>query len=493
MELARLPKRSKIVIPILIGIFSFFLCAFTNTTNANLRSIRKAANENSTIILQKIKEFRKQSFHKKNTTLEASHHQEDCQLKEDATANCTAIPIQPTANDKKIKNFYAYDPIGQAWAQCQSFKITNGYRHHKLIDATIDGNPYRNFWAYDLPNQTWHNVRLISYLQQANTQINSDSPAMATKKSALSNHNKPLNDVARDELLEELLGVHTFIHPANPEQETSLWDNFSFDFSIGTGMVFYANRLEHMRLLQREKHDYFFITKTNEVYKPNWFHDTLNSVPKFNESDCIQGNDSKNTTFEGKGLGIPITLGIQYIFWKQLFVGVGREAVFNATKKLVHNDDNIAHKQYAMPKKWSVQGRWFAKCGWYAFSNEQYKFFGDIRLFYVRHLGHMFSTLVTFGDYLHQAVAYNFGLGYEQQLTNYLAGTARLSVELQKFKQFSNKEVHGYNISYKQPAIYLQVGLSIRKYLKNKKDQTKAHKLNNINKLDGLQNLLDLD
>lgn len=305
------------------------------------------------------------------------------------------------------------------------------------------------------------------------------------------------NDVATDELLEELLGVHTFIQPENPKQ--SIWANFSFDFTIGAGAVFYKNCLEQMQLLQIQKEHYFFRTKSNEIYKPNWFHHTLNKVIDFNELDDIEQGSWENATFQGKGFGLPITLGIQYVFGQQLLVGIGREIVFNAINSLVHNDNSIKHKAYTLDKKWSAQGRWFAKCGWYAFNNKKHRFLGDIRLFYVHHLGRIFSTLVTFGSYLHQALTYNLGLGYEQQLTDYLSSTTRLSMEFHSFKQFSNKS-YDYNIQYKQPAIYLQVGLSIRptkytphKYLENKKYQNKKYKLNDINKLEGLQNLLDLD
>ncbi|TSJ81307.1 MAG: hypothetical protein NMK33_02285 [Candidatus Cardinium sp.] len=364
---------------------------------------------------------------------------------------------------------------------------------------SLNDNPYINLLAYDLVHQTGHNVSLMPYMQQANTQINNDFLPIATKTSGPPNHNTPSNDVATDALLEELLGVHTFTQPIHAEQERSIWQNFSFDFSIGAGLIYYTNGLEHMRLLQRknQNHDYFFVTKTNEVYKPNWFHHTLNMVSNFNESNCVKGDDAQNSAFQGKEWGIPITLGIQYIFWQRLLVGVGKEVVFNATNRLLHNDDHIKHKAYIMPKKWSVQGRWFAKCGWYAFNGKKHRFFGDIRLFHIRHLGSMFARVVTFGPYLHEALAYNFGLGYEQQLTGYLSWITRLSVELQSFKQFTSKKSCDYNIAYKQLAIYLQVGLSIRanplKHFKNKKDQNENHRFNDISKLKGLQNLLDLD
>lgn len=506
MELTRLPKHSKI--PTLVGISSFLLCIFTN---AYAGSAKNTTSKSSPIILQKIKEFCKQYSSKKSkkddcVSIPIQSNQTKDVSSEAFLSQAMAQPIEPTTDDKKseivldvyekIKDLYAYDPLAQAWVQIKSFKIISDCRNGKPIDLTVDGSPYINFWAYDLSNQTWHKVNLIPYLQQANTQINSDLSATATKKSVLPNHNNPSNNVAADALLEELLGVHTFIKPAHSEQ--SIWANFSFDFSIGAGAVLYSNRLEQMRLLQRQKQDYFFITKTNDVYKPNWFHDALNKVTHFDQSDRIEHGGSENAAFQGKGWGVPITLGIQYVFWQQLLVGVGREVVFNATNRLVHNDKNIKHKEYAMHKKWSAQGRWFAKCGWYAFSNEKRRFFGDIRLFHVHHFGRMFSTLVTFGPYLHQALAYNVGLGYEQQLTDYLSCTARLSIELQRFEQFSNKKSYNYNIQYKQPAIYLQVGLSMRstkynpfKHLKNKECQDKNQQLNGISKLEGLQDLLD--
>ncbi|MEF2232835.1 MAG: hypothetical protein V3580_02050 [Candidatus Cardinium sp.] len=340
-------------------------------------------------------------------------------------------------------------------------------------------------------------------MQQANTQINSDASAIAiaTKGSPLPHHNNPLNKVAADTLLEEPLGVHTFIQSTTHQQVSSRWANFSFDCSIGLGAIFYTNRLEQMHLLQRQQGNYFFITKTNEAYKPNWFHDTLYQVRGFNPSNhTAYGGRVTNTAFQGKGLGLPITLGIQYICWKQLFVGMGREMVFNRTYKLLHNNEDITHKAYILHKKWSTQGRWFVKCGWYMVSHQKHRFFGDIRLFYVQHLGHMFSKLVTFGPYLHQALAYNLGLGYEQQLTDYFSCITRLSMERQRFKQFTHTKSYDYNIQYKQPALYLQVGISMRpvkqapyKALKCKEPQCKNNTLNHITKLEGLQDLLEAD
>ncbi|WP_162789946.1 hypothetical protein [Cardinium endosymbiont of Sogatella furcifera] len=431
----KLPKCS--ITPILISTFSFLLCL---SINAHAGRIKSTAAKNSSAILQKIAEFCKQNSLKKI---------------------------------KKNKNF-----ANQAVYQLQQ--------------AATGG----------LSKQIWHNINLIPYLQQANTQINSDSSviALATKGSLLPHHNNPLNEVAADTLLEELLGVHTFIQSTTPEQVSSRWANFSFDCSIGLGAVFYTNQLEQIHLLQRKKGNYFFITQTNEVYKPNWFHDTLDQVRGFNRSNHTAYGRVTNTAFQGKGLGLPITLGIQYICWKQLFVGIGREMLFNRTDKLIHNDDDITYKAYILHKKWSTQGRWFVKCGWYMFSDQKHRFFGDMRLFYVQHLGHIFSKLVTFGPYLHQALAYNLGLGYERQFTDYLSCIMRLSMEKQKFKQFTDTKSHDYNIQYKQPALYLQVGLSIRpikytpyKTLKCKERQCKDNTLNDITKLEGLQELLEAD
>ena len=66
---------------------------------------------------------------------------------------------------------------------------------------------------------------------------------------------------------------------------------------------------------------------------------------------------------------------------------------------------------------------------------------------------------ITLGPYVHQAFAFRrVGLGYEKKLTKYPSLTSRLSIEWQQFKQFSKQE---YNIIYKHPAIYLQIGLSV--------------------------------
>ncbi|CAH2559657.1 hypothetical protein [Cardinium endosymbiont of Oedothorax gibbosus] len=268
-----LPKHSKI--PILISISSFLLCVFTNAYAGN---VKNTTSKNSLTILQKIKEFCKRHSSKKSKkdhcgSIPTQNNQTKDASNEALLSQAMAQPIEPTDGDnkseivlneyEKIKDLYAYDPIGQVWVQIKSFKIISDCRNDKPIDLTVDGSPYINFWTYDLSNQTWHKVNLRPYLQQPNIQINSDFSAIATKESVPPNHNNPLNDVAADALLEELLGVHTFIKPAHSEQ--SIWANFSFDFSIGAGAVFYSNRLEQVRLFQRPKQDYFFITKANDV------------------------------------------------------------------------------------------------------------------------------------------------------------------------------------------------------------------------------------
>lgn len=510
MELTRLPKHTHSKTSILIGAAALLLCLFANASAANAKS---GTDKNSSTILQRIKDFCKKKYNKKskkNEGLDGQEMYEFGQIKMSDAPFSQAMPhpVAPIADDKKsemlldayetIKTFYAYDPIGQAWVQIQSFKIVNGTHSDEPLDAAIDSSTYMNFWAYDLSNQTWHKVSLTPYLQQTNTQINSHSPAIVINKSVRPNQNNPLHYVAADALLEELLGVHTLMKLDNPEQKQSIWSNFSLDFSIGSGAIFYRNRLEQMRLLQRQNHDYFFITNTNEVYRPNWFHHTLDKVIGFDQFDHIADGSSQNASFRGIGFGMPITLGLQYVLWQQLLIGLGAEIVVNATNQLVHNDDHITHKTYLIDKKWSTQGRWFAKCGWYAFNNAKHRFFTDIRLCYVHHSGNKFPWLITLGPYLYHTLAYNFGLGYEQQLTDYLSCTVRLAMEQQKFKQFPDQQ--SYNIHYKQPAIYLQVGLSMRfakdnpsNHLKNKECHGKNHELDSISNLEGLQDLLSSD
>ncbi|WP_243517158.1 MULTISPECIES: hypothetical protein [unclassified Candidatus Cardinium] len=520
---------------LLKAICSFIFCLFTNYDEGIAKEILSS---DSIITLQKITKFCKQSLSKiskENNLFAYFDHQKTYHLQQpeveasakrstqqnqanDSTSrailNQTLLqPIEPADDDQKsvtildeyekIKNFYAYDPIGQTWVRIKSFKVITESLGNKPIDLKRYGKPYMNFWAYDVSNQTWHKVSLISYLQQTNTQINNHSPATAIQESAPTDRSNQFSDLATDELLEELLGVHTLAKQPNLDQKESPWANLSLDFTIGPGAVFYTNYLEEMHLLQRENNEYFFKTNTDEIYQPNWFYDTLSryKLADFNLSDPrITQGSAENATFKGKGWAIPITLGIQYTLWKRLLVGIGREIVFNATNQLVHNDETIDHKEYIPNKKWSTQGRWFAKLGWYPFNNENYRFFTDIRIFRVHHLDTVLPNLVGFGDYIHQALAYNFGLGYEQQLTNYLACTTRLAMELQKFKQFSNDTPHNYNIHYKQPAIYLQLGLAIRfaKYkssndLTNQDYQNNNRKPNDLSKVEGLQDLLDLD
>jgi hypothetical protein len=206
---------------------------------------------------------------------------------------------------------------------------------------------------------------------------------------------------------------------------------------------------------------------------------------------------SHQITFKGKGSAWPITLGMQYIFWQQLLVGIGREIVLNYTNNLLHNDTSMQHNTLTMNKKWSTQGRWFAKGGWYFFRNPKHRLLADIRIFCVHHLGNRLRKTITFGSYLHRAYAFNLGGGYEQQLTNYLSFTSRLSMEWQRFTQFSNQEC--YNINYKQPAIYLQMGLSIQLAKNNASKKTKSiqniytkRKVDDLSKLEEMQDLLDL-
>lgn len=92
MEQTRLPKRSRI--PILIGIFSFLICLFTN---ANARNAKKPASKNSSTILQKIKEFCKQRTSKKSKKNESLDDLALDQLQQGETDDCFSTPT------KKIK------------------------------------------------------------------------------------------------------------------------------------------------------------------------------------------------------------------------------------------------------------------------------------------------------------------------------------------------------------------------------------------------------
>ncbi|MGI2298786.1 hypothetical protein ACRRVB_03275 [Candidatus Cardinium hertigii] len=460
---------------LLTAILSIIFCLFTHSSNAKDQKI-----ENLFTILQNTRNFCKKIF-KGSYTLKNLDYQGLYDLQQIGIEGGVVI-----CNLKnQTQNGSCVGLLGQARPQ--------PLYGDPLIDPIIDDQP--TFWPYDLAHQIWHKGSLISYLQQPDTQINSDAPATATKKTILPDQNNLLHDqpVVTDALLEELLGVHT--RTTHAEQAKSIWAKFSFDCTLGVGAVFYTNRLQHMQLIQRQDNTYFLRSKTNQVYKPNWFHHTLDKVTDFGPFEAYGRNEK--IQFQGKGLGLPITLGIQYLCGQRLFIGLGREMIFNATSRLTLDHNHISDKAYRMHQKWSAQGRWFAKCGWYAFDNEKHRFFGDMRLFYVHHLGNKLARLVTFGPYLHQTVAYNFGVGYEQQLTDYLSYTMRFAMELQTFKQFDHKN---YNIYYRQPAIYLQVGLSMRctkcnrqNHLNNKACHTKNHTLNDPSKLDGLQDLLDLD
>lgn len=522
-------------IPVLIAVIIFFLAPFQTAPASGLQQI---TSKNSRVILENINEFCKKNiiqYNQPNKTLYYLNRKSVSQASEltindrgrgaihvkqgatipSITIFCKQAIKMPSANAQhighvldlyeKIKNFYAYDFDGQKWTKIKFFEIIRQSTDPTFFTKKNDYKRYTNFWAYDLPNKTWHTVSLIPYLQQTNTQINSDSSAIATEQLIFTNDNNSLNNVAKDELLEELLGVHTPKSYKRNDQG-NIWNNFSFDFSIGAGAVFYTNYLENVYLLQTKKHDYFFQNKQNKIFKPNWFHDTLHEATKsFNEhygKNDVQQSSLDNVTFEGKAFTLPITLGVQYLCWEQLLIGLGGEILLNAPTTLFHNDQAISYKAYNMAPKWCKQGRWFAKCGWYPFYNisKKYRFFGDVRCFYVHHSGDIFPRFLTFGLYLYRSLAYNFGLGYEQQCTDYLSYTMRLAVELHKFNQFANKKSFDYNISYEQPAIYLQIGISVRctKYdssqsQKNKTYQPKKHKLDDITKVEGLQDLLGLD
>lgn len=364
---------------------------------------------------------------------------------------------------KNIKDFYAYDPVTQEWVQIKSFKIIQDYQQDYKPDLAATLESYMAFWAYNATDQGWYKVSLIKYLQQTDTQqtnvtINDDSATISIKKQVLSDNRNELNSPSNDELLEELLGVHTpTADRTAPMGDRMWWSNFSFDFTLGTGAVFYQNSLVNMGFIKKSSQECLLITNGGEMYKQNWFYHTLNRVNKSGAKGITILPKNNNISFKGKGSAIPITLGVQYTFWEQLIVGVGRELIFNYTTKLVHSNTSTT---LSLHKTWSAQGRWFAKCGWYCFNNESHRLFVDIRLFYVHHLGNMLRKTITFGSYLHQAAAYNIGFGYEQQVTDCFSLTSRLAVEWQRFKQFASQS--SYNIVYSQPAIYVQVGLSMQ-------------------------------
>lgn len=430
-------------------IFCFLLLPFTLRAS----KAKKIESKNPKAILQKEKVFYKDHVPKKSKK---------------ATNDETRELVLDEY--KEIKNLYACDPITQKWVQIESFEIIRLFFKNRPLGSEVDWEAYINFWAYDIDNQIWHKVSLKKYLQQASTQINNDkdngSSTMVTEKLVLLDGRSKTRGVVTEELLEELLGVHTYpiTVDVNPQQERRIWSNFSFDFSVGTGVVFYENSLVNMSLSRREVgegDDCFFVTETNEVYKPNWFYHTLDKVDGFDVNQIYQVEDScvYQAKFVGKGVALPITLGIQYTFAQQFLVGAGREIVLNYTNKLRQKDNSVKCKELIMRKKWSAQGRWFARGGWYAFYNPKQRLFADIRLFCVHHLGSELYKTLTFGPYLYRAFAYNIGLGYERQLTGILSFTSRISMELQPFKQFPNKR--SYNIAYTQSAIYMQMGLSI--------------------------------
>ena len=70
----------------------------------------------------------------------------------------------------------------------------------------------------------------------------------------------------------------------------------------------YGNNLMNMNLVIRNNHDYFFVTKSNQVYKPNWFHDTLHKVTEFDTDqvcNVIHGH-ANQSTFRSKGGGMAL-------------------------------------------------------------------------------------------------------------------------------------------------------------------------------------------
>lgn len=490
--------------------FAILFCFFLLPNIVSGSTTKKESGKDSKTILQKIKDLCKKHAHngeknkqskkkthsknrqsdvpKQNESSDLPVHEPgtiDVLIEKKEMAKQEFIDYETEKNDsskkneiilddyKSIKDFHAYDPATQEWIQIKAFKVVKDHKQNKALDTAVSLESYVKFWAYNPINQAWYKVSLVKHLQQTNTQINNNPTVVPISEQVLLGDSS--ESLCNDGLLEELLGVHTPIADHNPQKDDHIWSNFSFDIAFGAGAVFYENSLMHMSLIKKAKQACLFISDSNECYKPNWFYHTLEKVNGSGPKQIYLHNGSTyQPSFKGNGGAFPITLGMQYTFWEQLLVGVGREIIFNYTSKLVHSNSSTA---LVIQKKWSAQGRWFAKCGWYYFSNGNHRLFVDARLFYVHHLGNMLRKTMTFGSYLHQAAAYNFGLGYEQQLTGYFALTSRIAVEFQRFKQFSNQ--YPYNIVYHQPAVYFQVGLSMRlaKYSRHevlKKDHGKA-------------------
>lgn len=376
-----------------------------------------------------------------------------------------------------IKDLYAYDPVAQHWVPVHSFSILQAYHQTKKLDPAIDWNLYVPFCAYDAMKKEWHIATLLPYLQQTNTQINNTSFSTVQTESLLPSTHSLAEDIAQEGLLEELLGVHTKIPTMRKEttpRKKNIWGHASVEITLGTGVTFYQNKLQDIRLLVREGNDYYLVSKTNNVYRPNWFYDAVTPVYGLDTRQLhrVVHGTNYESSFQGRGAAWPITLAGEYTFWNKLVVGMGKEIVCNHIAKLKHNDTSMPHAIYELSRKWSVQGRWFAKGGCYVLHTVRHKLLLDLRFFWVHHFGNKLYKAFTFGSYLHQTMAWNGGIRYEKSLTRLFSFTARLSLERQRFKQFSTQ---AENIAYNQHAGYAQVGILL--HLGHKDDSLKIKEI----------------
>ncbi len=360
-----------------------------------------------------------------------------------------------------IKDLYAYDPVVQHWVPVHTFAIVQRYHQTKELDPTIDRKLYVCFCAYDATKQEWHIVTLLPYLQQTDTQINNTSLSTVQAASLLPPNPNLTEDIIQEGLLEELLGVHTVIptmRKGTTPSKKNIWKHASFEIALGTGVTFYENKLQDMRLLVREGKDHYLVSKTNNVYQPNWFHYAVTPVAGLDTKQLhrVAHGTNYQTSFQGRGAAWPITLVGEYTFWNKLVVGIGKEIVCNRIAQLKHDDTSMPDTIYKLPQKWFFQGRWLAKGGWYLLHTERHKFLLDLRFFWVYHFGNNLYKTFTFGSYLHQTMAWNGGIRYEKPLTRLVSLSTRLSLERQRFKQFSDQ---AENIVYNQHAAYVQVGL----------------------------------
>jgi len=348
-----------------------------------------------------------------------------------------------------IKDFYAYDPETKKWAQIKNFKIVKKHIATKnKPNSTLDLTLYANFWAHDAHQKKWHQVSLLSYLSP-----NEKKNPLSTK------HSTALSNVPKQTLLNELLSSYK---PKQSNVSHTILSNFSFHTSLGTGLSFYRNELKKLTLYAKrnKSNKYYFVTDNRETYRPNWFKGVLTHLTNVDPGQkhaFVKG--SNNALFQGKGWAFPIAFVLKYTFVERLFFAFGREFLLKHLSELSHNDHKIRNKVLKFNQKKSAEGRWLWQGGWYFFHSAKHKFFGDFSFFYVHHMGDKFHAAIFAGDYIHKAYAFNPGIGYEKQLTDYLSWTTRFSVEWQQFKEF---QTQAYNIMYRIPAIYLELGLAIK-------------------------------